>query len=282
MFWFLVSTGLVLLAVYIGLCIFYYIVQERLIFVRFRLPQHYSFRFPGKHTEEQLRTADGALLHALHFHSPASKGIVLYFHGNTGSLKRWGKVAPRFTAEGLDVLMPDPRGYGKSRGDLSEAALHADADLWYAHLRKSWPEEKIIIYGRSLGSGLAVPLAADHRPRCLILETPFANLIEVARFYLRILPYEVLLKYRFRNDKCIHRVKCPVYIFHGQRDRVVPYSSALKLYGMIPATVHRELFTFPKGAHSDLARFKRFNLKMREILRGPEGTTTFAPLNSTE
>ena len=67
MFWFLVSTGLVLLAVYIGLCIFYYIVQERLIFVRFRLPQHYAFRFPGKHTEEQLRTADGALLHALHF-----------------------------------------------------------------------------------------------------------------------------------------------------------------------------------------------------------------------
>lgn len=261
---------LVVLIGYLLLGIFYYVLQERFIFVRFRVGPSYHFRFAFPYEERFLTPPDGAQLHALYFKAEKPRGVLIYFHGNTGSLRRWGKLAPRFTEKGYDVLMPEPRGYGKSRGKMSEAALHADAALWYAHVLEQWPEKDIVLYGRSLGSGFATPLAAANTPRMLILETPFANLYDVARSYLPILPYRLLLRYTFRNDIAIRRVKCPVYIFHGKRDTLVPYSSALDLYSLVPANVQREMFSFPNGHHSDLMRFPRFGRAMRRLLAFPE------------
>lgn len=262
----LLAILLLLLLGYVLLCLFYYLLQERFIFVRFPLRRRYRFRFHQPFEEHFITATDGSELHALHFRSPGARGVLLYFHGNTGSLRRWGKQAPRFTRMGYDVLMPDHRGYGKSRGALSEAALHDDALRWYDHLREQWPEQHIVLYGRSLGSGLATPVAAQRAPRLLVLETPFANLYDVARYYLPVLPYRWLLRYTFRNDIAVRRVKCPVYIFHGKRDTIVPYSSALKLYSRVPSTVEREMFTFPNGHHSDLHRFPRFRRQMERIL----------------
>jgi uncharacterized protein len=270
--WFSLYTALILALLYGLLCAFYWAFQERFVFVRFRVPRNYRFKFPGPFEEVFLRTEDGAELHALHFKVERPKGIVLYFHGNTGSLRRWGKRAPRFQQLGHDVLMMDHRGYGKSRGRLSEAALHADALLWYQYLRKTWPEDRIVLYGRSLGSGMAVPLAASTKPRMLILESPFANLFDAVGNAFSFLPYRWLLRYRFRNDKAIQRVKCPVYIFHGKRDPVVPLSSALKLYAAIPSGTPREMTTFNKGYHNDLAQFARFRRKLHDILLGTART----------
>lgn len=262
---------LLFLSGYALLCLFYQVFQERFIFIRFRMGRRYRFRFRHAYREHFITASDGARLHALYFPAKSPKGVVLYFHGNTGSLRRWGKLAPRFTRMGYDVLMPDHRGYGKSRGRLSEDALHDDALRWYHHLCERWPEEKVVLYGRSLGSGLATPLAAARSPRMLVLETPFADLYDVARSYLPILPYRWLLRYPFRNDVAIRNVRCPVYIFHGKRDTVVPYSSALKLYSCIPATVKREMFSFPEGHHSDLYHFPEFRRALRTILEFPEG-----------
>lgn len=267
----LLALMLLLLMGYGALCLFYYLLQERFIFVRFRLGQRYRFSFPYPYEERWLDAPDGARTHALHFPVEKPRGVVIYFHGNTGSLRRWGKLAPRFTRRGYAVLMPDPRGYGKSRGRLSEKALQADALAWYDHLRESWAEEDIVVYGRSLGSGLATPVAAARSPRMLLLETPFANLYDVARYYLAILPYRLLLRYTFRNDLAIRRVRCPVRIFHGKRDTVVPYHSALKLYSLVPSNVDREMLTFPKGHHSDLSRFVRFNRTLTLLLAPEQG-----------
>lgn len=265
MAWLLAGIGLVVLA-YTGLCLFYALFQERFIFIRFRTSRGYQYKFGGTF-EERFRTADdGAELHALYFKAPAPKGVIIYFHGNTSSVRRWGRFAPRFVRLGYDVLIPDPRGYGKSRGKLSEEALHGDASQWYDHLLKSWPEKDIVVLGRSLGSGLATPLAAQRSPRMLILETPFANLYEVAVNYLPVLPYRLLLRYPFRNDKAIKRINCPVYILHGKFDAVVPYASALRLYSLTPSHVHREMITFPKGHHSDLPRFPRYQRFMLRVL----------------
>lgn len=103
----------------------------------------------------------------------------------------------------------------------------------------------------------------------LILETPFANLLEVATNYLPILPYRLLLRYPFRNDIAMKRMACPVYILHGKFDNVVPYASALRLYSLVPSSVHREMITFPKGHHSDLPRFPRYQKFLVRVL-GPE------------
>lgn len=263
---FLLSTLALLALVYLGVCLFYWWFQEKFIFVRFPLPASYKFQFPQPFEELRADRPDGASLHALHFPVAHPLGAVLYLHGNTGSLRRWGKRAPRFTTLKHAVLMPDYRGYGKSTGRLSEAALHADALMWYDRLAAMYGEANVVVYGRSLGTGLAVPLAAERAPKALVLESPFANMLDVARHYLAILPYRWLLKYRFRSDMAIKRVKCPVYIFHGKRDPLVPYGSALRLYAAIPSDVQRELITFARGYHSDLAGYPRFRRKLRAIL----------------
>lgn len=96
----------------------------------------------------------------------------------------------------------------------------ADAQAWYDRLTVIYGEQNIVVYGRSMGSGMAVPVAAHRDPRLLVLESPYADLLDVARNFLAILPYKWLLKYRFRNDVAMKRVKCPVYIFHGKRELV--------------------------------------------------------------
>lgn len=263
---------LLLALLYAGVCFVYWRVQERLIFVRFRVARDYRFRFTEPFEEVFLPLGAGEELHALRFTANDAAGTVLFFHGNSGSLRRWGKQAQRFTRLGWNVLMMDYRGYGKSRGKLSETALHADAALWYSWLKEREPEERIVVYGRSLGSGMAVPVAAANRPRALVLESPFANLYDAARHQFYALPYRWLLRYAFRNDKAIRRITCPVYIFHGKRDPVVPYESALKLYALVPGTVHREMATFERGFHSDLWRFKRFERKLARVLELPATT----------
>ncbi|WKZ67811.1 MAG: alpha/beta hydrolase [Flavobacteriales bacterium] len=253
-------------AAYAGLALFYYLFQERFIFLRFRTSQGYRYRFPTPHTEHRIERPDGARLHALWFKADRPVGTVLYFHGHSGSLKRWGKFASRFTALGHDVLMPDPRGYGKSSGRLSERALIDDAAAWFDWLAERVPPAGIVLYGRSLGSALAVPLAAQRQARMLLLETPFNNLLDVAWAKLPLLPYRWLLRYPFRNDRAIRGVRCPVRIFHGKRDQVVPLACALDLYASIPASVDREAIIFPKGRHNDLYRFIRFREALRRLL----------------
>ena len=255
-----------LVLLYAVVCVVYWWVQERFIFVRFKVPRDYRFRFTERFEEFFLAAEEGVELHALRFSVKDPAGTILFFHGNSGSLRRWGKQAQRFTRLGWNVLMMDYRGYGKSRGKLSEAALHSDAARWYAWLKEREPEDRIIVYGRSLGSGMAVPVAAANAPRALVLESPFANLYDAARHQFYALPYRWLLRYPFRNDKAIRRITCPVHIFHGKRDPVVPYESALKLYALVPGTVEREMVTFARGFHSDLWRFKRLQRKMARIL----------------
>lgn len=269
MSWLLGFLGVIVLS-YVGLCLFYFVFQERFIFLRFRTRSDHRYTFPNLHEERWLERPDGALLHALYFGVTQSKGVVLYFHGHSGSVRRWGNVASRFTGLGFDVLMPDPRGYGKSTGPSSEASMIADAVAWYDELTQHRNDAAIVLYGRSMGGAYAVPVAAQRKPRMLILETPFANLRDVARSYLPILPYRWLLRYPFRNDLAMRQVHCPVFIFHGLHDQVVPYASALKLYAAVPSSVRRELFTFAKGRHNNLYRFGRFRNTLRRLLLSTE------------
>ncbi len=265
----LILWTLTLLALlYTLVCFVYWWVQERFIFVRFRTRRDLLYAFPQAFKEIFIAPSDGVELHALHFTVTEPRGTVLFFHGNTGSLRRWGKHAALFTRHGYNVLMMDYRGYGKSRGPMSEAALHQDAQRWYDHLKAQEAEGRIVVYGRSLGTGMAVPVAVNNRPRMLILESPFANLFDVARHQFYLLPYRWIMRYTFRSDKAIRRIHCPVFIFHGKRDPVVPYRSALDLYARIPAHIQREMIAFTRGYHSDLSDHPRYHRRMKAILAG--------------
>ncbi|NNC82304.1 MAG: alpha/beta fold hydrolase [Flavobacteriales bacterium] len=265
MTWWLIVL-LCLIGIYGLIMWLYYLLQERFLFVATTLQLKHTFELASPFEEIFLEGEDGGTIHALHIKSKESKGLILYFHGNTGNLQRWARVAEELTTYDHDVIVVDYRGFGKSHGRRTQELMYADAQRIYEYALKHVSELELVVYGRSLGSGLAVKVAADNDPSKLVLETPYLNMIDVAFYHFPFLPVRFLLRFPFRSDKFIAEVDCPIWIFHGTRDRIVPYSSGLKLYELINEHVEHNMITIPRGRHSNLSNFPLFRDKMNEFL----------------
>lgn len=257
---------LFIVILYIGVCLFYYSFQERLIFVRYDIKGKYRFKLEKEHKEILLKSKEGETLHGLWMKTNNSKGLILYFHGNTGSLKRWGKTAADLSEFGYDVLAPDYRGYGKSTGKPSEENLIADADVFYRFAMQYYDEKDIVIYGRSLGSGVAVQLAAKNHAKLVILETPFASLFDVVSSNLPFIPFRLLLKHPFKSFDHIANIKSPIVIMAGTKDTQVPFKSSQKLYAKVADRDDVNFYTFERGEHNTLSSFEKYKQIMKDIL----------------
>lgn len=255
-----------LVLLYAVIVLLYYVLQEKLLFVGTPLKRRFKFTLATPFEEIFLPSSEGGTLHALHIKVEESKGLILYFHGNTGNLKRWSLVAEELTTYGFEVLVVDYRGFGKSSGRRSEETLHDDAQLIYDYALGLVPEAKLVVYGRSLGSGLAVKVAAENEPSRLVLETPYYHLLGVVFHHFPFLPVRLILRYHFRSDRWIDKVKCPIMIFHGSKDKIIPYKSALKLYDKVNEDKKNSMVTLLKGKHNNLATFPLFREKMHEFL----------------
>ncbi len=245
------------------------VFQEKIILRNTQLPDNYQYQFKGNFEEIWFHPEVGVKLNALYFKTESSerKGLVVYFHGNADDLKRWGEYADDFTKNHYDILMIDYRQFGKSTGELSEKALHADARYVYDWAKNQFPEDKIVIYGRSLGTGIATRLASETNPKMLLLETPYFSLIDVGESYLPILPYNLLLRYKMRTDLCIQAVKCPIHLFHGTKDEVVPYQSSIKLANLLNKKPSEILTTIPEGKHKNLGEFQEYHRALERLLK---------------
>lgn len=241
--------------------------QEKLIFLPSKLAADYEYQFTASFEEINLEAADGAILNALHFKNDNPKGVILYFHGNAGDLSRWGEITSYFTKFNWDVIVMDYRTYGKSTGKLSEAALYNDAQLFYDYALKSYNEEKIIVYGRSLGTSFATKLAAKNNPHMLILESPFYNLKAIAKKRFPIVPMDYLLKYEFKSNDYIVDVNCMTVFFHGTQDNVVAYSSGKKLYELASPENGKHFITINGGGHNNLSNFTTYNSEIERLLK---------------
>jgi len=251
---------------YLLVCLYIYFRQESFIFYPDVLPADYEFIHFGDAAEElYFQPATDAKLHALKFSVPNPKGVILYFHGNARALDNWGYIASDLLPHGYDIVIPDYRGFGKSTGFLSEKNLFNDAQYIFDQLAETYGPDRIVIYGRSLGSGIASFLAASRKPRLLILETPYYNMVRMAGEQMRFLPTSILLKYRFRSDLFLPKVVCPIYIFHGTEDELIPYQHAVDLKILVPDI---DFTTIPKASHNNLSQFALFNDKVGEILGG--------------
>lgn len=256
--------ALIALAYTLG-CGMLVMLQERLIFFPQRDPPgtRYAFGLPG---EEVWIPVAGASLHTLWFRVPEPHGVILYLHGNAGSLQSWGAVGPNLAARGYDVLIVDYRGYGQSTGRISgEAQLHADMAVVYAWVLERYPEQQVVLYGRSLGSGLAARLAAEHTPRLLILESPFYSLEAIARRQFPFVP-PFLLRYPLRTWSWIGAARAPVVIIHGTDDKVVPFADGERLAAAVRSPLR--FVTVPGGGHNDLAAFPAYDEVLDAVL-GP-------------
>jgi uncharacterized protein len=179
--------------------------------------------------------------------------VILYFHGNGGSL-RWRIDRFRaLTADGTGLVALSYRGYGGSSGRPSEAGLMEDAQAAYAFAAARYPPDRIVVWGESLGSGLAVPLAAQRPVGRLVLESPFTSAADVAAAMYWFVPVRWLMKDQFRSDLAIGKVTVPVLVLHGERDRVVPIGLGERLYALINAP--KRLVRFPGAGHNDLGGY---------------------------
>lgn len=238
--------------------------QEYFLFHPEKLPLDFKYRFEYPFTEVYL-DVDGATVNGLHFKVPNSRGVVYYFKGNTRSVKGWGKYARDFLSKGYDLFMFDYRGFGKSSGRRSEELFYEDAQAGYDYLLRFYEEGEIVLYGRSIGSGFAANTAASNNPRMLILDSPYKSLYHIVRYYTPFLPVASILRYQVRTDLYIPNVKCPIYIIHGERDRLIPFRHSIDL-SRRNDLVH--LIKIKKAGHNNLPDHADYHHILYEILNG--------------
>ncbi len=250
---------------YVGLTIMTYIFQERLVFFPSKMPANHEFDFCQNFEEFNLTAADGAVLNAVHIKQGSAKGVVLYFHGNSGNISHLGHVANLMSRRGFDAILIDYRTYGKSTGEISEEAIKKDAQLFYDYALTKYGEDEIILYGRSFGTGVATGLAAANTPKKLILESPFYSAVELGKHRFPIFPVAWLSKFRFPSHEYIKEVKCPIYVFHGKEDFVIPIEQAKNLFDEIPGN-DKKYYEISGAGHNYLQDFDAFKLGIKEAL----------------
>ena len=240
------------IAVYIGIVALMYLAQRKLMYFPYTVriaPADVDF---PQAEEVVLRAADGTNVIAWTVPPKAGKPVVLYFHGNGGSLAhRVPRLRP-LVADGTGLVALSYRGYGGSEGSPSEEGLIADARAAYDFARTRYPDANIVLWGESLGTGVAVAIAAERAVAALVLEAPYTSTADIALNAYPFIPVRLLMKDQFRSDERIGQVKVPVLMLHGGRDAIIPIHFGERLFAI--ANEPKQFVRFQDGGHEDLDR----------------------------
>lgn len=244
--------------------------QENILFMGKPLSHSHKFDFEHDIEEMFFNTPDHATIHALHFKVDNPKGVVLYFHGRGGNLDRWKKTFYDFLSRDYEVIAMDYRTFGKSKGELSETSLFQDAEIIYDYAVQHFDEHHIVIYGRSLGTGIATYVASKHPSRLLILESPYFSILDQAAHSYPYIPrilLNLIVRYPLRTDEKIPLVNSPVEFFHGTSDELIPYESSTRLIDLIKKSHKVKLTPIFGGKHNDLSKYEAYQKRLDEILK---------------
>jgi uncharacterized protein len=251
----MVNLILTALIVLMGMLVLLWALQRRLIY--FPDPAVPSPAEVGLANAEAVtfRTADGLTLHGWFLPAPRSPAFftVLVFNGNAGNRAYRAPLASALRAQSCAVLLFDYRGFGENEGSPTEAGLTADARAAYSYVagRPDVDAARLVYFGESLGSGVAVNLAAEQPPAALILRSPFASMVDVARLHYPIVPVRGLLRDRFASIERIAKVRAPVLVIAGTRDGIVPREHSERLYEAVASP--KRLVIVPGADHNDEA-----------------------------
>lgn len=248
----------------IGLALFY--LQEKFMFHPEPLPKDYVFKFdmPFKEVTIPMNARDTLDLLQFFPKGAVSKGVVLYFHGNRGNINRYAKYAGNFTKKGYEVWIPDYPGFGKTTGELTEANMNKQAREIYKLAHSKFSADSIIVYGKSLGTGVASFIAAKQQCKRLILETPYYSIPSLFSSYAPIYPTNRMSHFKFPVAEYLKEVEEPITIFHGTSDGVIFYSQASKLKKVLKPG--DEFVTIEEGGHNNLNDFALFHSKLDSVL----------------
>lgn len=247
------SIAIFVLVFYAGLVGLLYLMQRSLMYFP------YAERIePGavglpQAEEITLDTPDGEKLVLWHIPPQGQRPVFLYFHGNGGSLAGRAQKYAGLTSDGLGLVALSYRGYGGSTGSPTEAGLMIDAQAAYRFAMGKYGAGRIVLWGESLGTGVAVALAEKNPVFKIVLEAPFTSTADIAASIYPIVPVRYLMKDQFRSDDKIGNVKAPVLVLHGERDTIVPIRFGERLFEKISAP--KRFIRFPEGQHEWLEKF---------------------------
>ncbi|MBI2290749.1 MAG: alpha/beta hydrolase [Betaproteobacteria bacterium] len=213
-------------------------------------------RAVGLDFEEVRLAADGATLHGWWVPATAARGAVLVLHGNAGNISHRLEYLTMFNRLGYATLIVDYRGYGKSSGTPSEDGTYRDGEAAWRHLtemRKFAPRD-IVLFGESLGGGVATWLALQHPPRALVLASTFTSAPDLGAQVYPWLPVRWLARIEYKNLERIPRITAPVLIAHSKGDDIIPFSHGQALFG---AAREPKQFLEMRGGHNDGFIFMR-------------------------
>lgn len=254
-----------------------YVSQERLLFQSVVIPASQplaALKTQGDGVNEFTVTVPGATLSGLQLKLPNPKGVVFFLHGNSGNLDTWFVNTEIYRQNNMDLVMIDYRGFGKSTGQIeSEAQLRSDVRAAWDFIAPQYVGKKLVVYGRSLGSGLAAGLSAELTDDAAkdgaivdmtVLVSPYSSMRTLTG---QIYPYvpQVVLRYPLRTDQLVPKIKSPLLLIHGEQDTFIPPSHSLALKAIVKRA---RLLLIPGAAHSDIHKFDQYLKEFGGVLAG--------------
>lgn len=255
---------------YAGIGIAVYYLQDYLLFHPEPLTKSSSYQFDQPFKELNIPFDKESNLNIIRFLPAADssfpvKGAVLYFHGNKKNIRHYAAYARQFTQRGYEVWMPDYPGFGKSTGELTEERMHAYAQQTYKLARASFAADSLVLYGKSMGTGIAARLASETVSRLVILETPYYSIHSLFSRYLPVYPVSRMIKMELPTYRYLPLIKAPVLIMQGTDDGVVPYDNAIRLQPLLKSM--DRFIRIEGGSHNDLTNYALYQQTMDSVFQ---------------
>lgn len=234
---------------YIALVILVYLGQSRLVYFPTSAIDATPDLISLSYEDVWLQTEDGERIHGWYLPKEDAKWTVLMLHGNGGNISHRLQTLDLLNKIGVNTLIIDYRGYGRSEGTPSEQATYQDALAAWAHLTEHRTSaEFVVVFGRSIGGAVAVWLAASVNPKGLILESTFSSVVDMAEHHYPFLPVRYISKFKYDSLSLAPSIRVPTLMLHSRQDTIVPFDLGLKLYEALPAN---KSFIEMRGGHND-------------------------------
>lgn len=252
-------------------CAIFYAYQHLLFFQPKALDANHVFTFPVrmKFTTSTISFDENTQIDVVKFNRDdttlAAKGVVLFFHGNRYNVEHYSPYAAYFTRNGYEVWMPDYPGYGRSTGEIDAGVLEELSLQLYKMARVMYSPDSIVLYGKSLGTGVASYLAAERDCRHLILETPYYSLSSLTQTYAWFLPVPLLIRFNLRTGEYFKEITAPITVIAAGDDELIPLQNTLRL---LPNMKRNDAFYLVRNArHNGLPGFKEYNRVVDSVMK---------------
>jgi hypothetical protein len=245
-----------------------YFFQEKFLFHPEPIERNRPHRFDMPFEETDIPFSATDTINLVKFFpdtSVAARGLLIYFHGNQKNITRYAPFAANFTRSGYEVWMPDYPGFGKSTGELTEKKMYRMAEQLYRLAEPRFGASRILVYGRSMGSGTAAYLASVKPVKALVLETPYCSIPELVSDYVPFYPCRLLLRYEFPVRNFLSETDCPVTIFQGTDDWVVRHAHARRLEKSLKAG--SRFVSIEGGSHNNLGDYPLYHRILDSVLK---------------